>query len=131
MTFSVGCAGILVADSLCGPIAALPGPGELLTLDDIPARAGGCAANVAIDLARQDFDVSIVGCVGGDAAAEVPLAALREHGVDCGGIARVQGRRPARRSSCWSKAKTAATSTRSAPMRSSPSPIFAAIGSSG
>lgn len=91
MTFSVGCAGILVADSLCGPIAALPGPGELLTLDDIPARAGGCAANVAIDLARQNFDVSIVGCVGGDAAAEVPLAALRAHGVDCGGIARVQG----------------------------------------
>ena len=61
---TVGCAGILVADSLCGPIAALPRSGQLLTVDDIPAKAGGCAANVAIDLARQNIDASVVGCVG-------------------------------------------------------------------
>jgi sugar/nucleoside kinase (ribokinase family) len=91
MTVTVGCAGILVADSLCGPIAALPRSGQLLTVDDIPAKAGGCAANVAIDLARQNIDVSVVGCVGSDAAAEVPLAALREHGVDCDGVVRVEG----------------------------------------
>ena len=82
----VGCAGILVADMLCGPVGALPQPGQLLTVDDIPAKAGGCAANVAIDLARQEVSAAVVGCVGRDAAAQVPLAALRAHGVDCGGI---------------------------------------------
>ena len=84
----VGCAGILVADLLCGPVSALPQPGELLAVDDIPAKAGGCAANVAIDLSRQHIHAKVVGCVGRDAAAETPLAALHVHGVDCAGIVR-------------------------------------------
>ncbi len=84
----VGCAGILVADFLCGPVSALPQPGELLAVDDIPAKAGGCAANVAIDLSRQRIGVAVAGCVGCDAAAETPLAALRAHGVDCAEIIR-------------------------------------------
>ena len=84
----VGCAGILVADMLCGPVAALPEPGELLPVEDVPAKAGGCAANVAIDLARQGIGAAVAGCVGRDAAAETPLAALRAHGVDCEGIIR-------------------------------------------
>lgn len=82
----VGCVGILVADMLCGPIGALPRPGQLLTVDDIPIKAGGCAANVAIDLARQEVSAAVVGCVGRDVAAQAPLAALREHGVDCDGV---------------------------------------------
>ena len=82
----VGCAGILVADMLCGPIVALPRPGQLLTVDDIPIKAGGCAANVAIDLARQKVSAAVVGCVGRDVAAQAPLAALREHGVDCDSV---------------------------------------------
>ena len=82
----VGCAGILVADLLCGPVSALPRPGELLAVDDIPAKAGGCAANVAIDLSRQGIRAKVAGCVGRDAAAETPLGALRAHGVDCTGI---------------------------------------------
>ena len=82
----VGCAGILVADMLCGPVEALPQPGELLPVEDVPAKAGGCAANVAIDLARQEIRAAVAGCVGRDAAAETPLAALRAHGVDCTGI---------------------------------------------
>ena len=36
----VGCAGILVADMLCGPVEALPQPGELLAVDDIPRQGG-------------------------------------------------------------------------------------------
>jgi sugar/nucleoside kinase (ribokinase family) len=82
----VGCAGILVADLLCGPVSALPRPGELLAVDDIPAKAVGCAANVAIDLSRQGIRAKVAGCVGRDAAAETPLGALRAHGVDCTGI---------------------------------------------
>ena len=83
----VGCAGIVVADVLCGPVEALPEPGQLIAVDDIPSKAGGCASNVAIDLARQGVSVAVAGCVGRDAAAQTPLAALRAHGVDCGAIA--------------------------------------------
>ena len=87
----VGCAGILVADMLCGPVKALPRPGELLPIGDIPMKAGGCAANVAIDLARQGVSASVVGCVGKDIAAEAPLSVLRAHGVECGGVVAIDG----------------------------------------
>ena len=65
---TAGCAGIPAADTFCGPVAALPQAGELLQLDDMPVSAGGCAANVAIDLARQGMEAS--GCIGNDAAGE-------------------------------------------------------------
>ena len=85
----VGCAGILVADTFCGPFDALPQPGQLLALDSMPSRAGGCAANVAIDLAKQGISVDVVGCVGGDAAAQVVLGELAKWKVGCNQIAAV------------------------------------------
>jgi sugar/nucleoside kinase (ribokinase family) len=84
----VGCAGILVADIFCGPMRALPRAGELLTVDKIPSSAGGCAANVAIDLAFQGFDVEVAGCVGKDSAADGLIAELDALGVGCGRIVR-------------------------------------------
>src|SRR5262245_2308316 len=67
----VACAGLLVEDTFCGPMVAMPSQGALHLLDDMPVRAGGCAANVAIDLAKQGVSVDLVGCVGEDSAAEV------------------------------------------------------------
>ena len=78
--------GVLVADAFCGPIAALPRSGQLLTVGDITFSGGGCATNVAIGLTRQGISAAVVGCVGRDVAAETPLSALREHGVDCSGV---------------------------------------------
>ena len=60
----VGCAGILVADTFCGPMKRLPREGELLAIDEMPSKAGGCAANVAIDLAKQGVAADVCGCVG-------------------------------------------------------------------
>jgi sugar/nucleoside kinase (ribokinase family) len=80
---SVGCAGILVSDTFCGPMAELPGEGQLLAVDALPTKAGGCAANVAIDLAKQNLSVDVSGCLGSDASATVLLASLEEHGVGC------------------------------------------------
>src|SRR5262245_23982218 len=82
----VGSAGILVADMFCGPLDALPAPGELVALDSIPAEAGGCAANVAIGLSKQGISVDVVGCLGRDAASEVVLKALDNAGVSTGQI---------------------------------------------
>lgn len=86
----VGCAGLLVQDTFCGPLAALPPDGALAVLDDMPERAGGCAANVAIDLARQGVKVEVAGCVGNDSAAEVLFGAFEAHRVGTSGVVRVQ-----------------------------------------
>lgn len=67
----------------------LPRAGELLAIDQMPSKAGGCAANVAIDLARQGIAVDVCGCVGSDASAEVVLQSMASAGVDCGPIQRL------------------------------------------
>src|ERR1700728_1914110 len=86
----VGCAGILVEDTFCGPIAAMPVQGALTLLEDMPVRAGGCAANVAIDLAKQGISVEVAGCVGVDSAGEVLLNSLKIHGVEFSNVTRVR-----------------------------------------
>ncbi len=83
----VGCAGVLVADLFCGPMRELPREGQLMAIDDILPGAGGCAANVAIGLARQGFEVDAVGCVGTDPAAKSLLSGLEEEIVGCGRVA--------------------------------------------
>jgi sugar/nucleoside kinase (ribokinase family) len=82
----IGCAGILVKDTFCGPLKALPSPGELLAIAPLRIRAGGCAANVALDLRKQDLEVEVVGCIGRDPAGEVLLDVLKTSGVHCGRI---------------------------------------------
>jgi sugar/nucleoside kinase (ribokinase family) len=79
----IGCAGILVKDTFCGPLQALPRPGELIALDAITTKAGGCAANVAIDLVKQNLPADLVGCLGRDAAGEILLKQLQAARVNC------------------------------------------------
>src|SRR5215469_2597540 len=79
----IGCGGILVKDTFCGPLTALPRPGELVAVDAIKTKAGGCAANVAIDLRKQNLSVDLVGCVGRDGAGETLAKALQAGGVNC------------------------------------------------
>lgn len=87
----VGCAGILVADMFCGPMPGLPGQGELVMCDAMPSSVGGCAANVAIDVARQGISVEVAGCVGDDAAAQVVLDGMSTNGIGCERIVTVPG----------------------------------------
>ncbi|HEV7926650.1 MAG TPA: carbohydrate kinase family protein [Verrucomicrobiae bacterium] len=79
----VGCAGILVEDTFCGPMSQCPPEGQLVAVDAMPTKAGGCAANVAIDLAKQGVSVEIIGCVGRDGAGAVLKDALEARGVGC------------------------------------------------
>ena len=79
----VGCTGILVADTFCGPMPELPRAGELLAVGPMLSQVGGCAANVAAALAKQGFSVEVAGCVGDDADAEIVRGGLEENGIDC------------------------------------------------
>lgn len=45
--------------------------------------AGGCAANVAIDLVKQGVSVDVAGCVGHDPSANIVTAEMRENRVGC------------------------------------------------
>src|SRR5215831_6997865 len=85
----VGCAGLLVEDTFCGRMAALPAEGALLMLEGMPVRAGGCAANVAIDLAKQGIAVDVLGCVGHDSAADALVKTFATHHVGSSKIVRV------------------------------------------
>src|SRR5579871_1390542 len=77
----VGCAGILVTDTFCGPLDELPPQGALIALDAMPTKAGGCAANVAIGLSKQGIAADVVGCLGRDPQAKIILDLLEQAGV--------------------------------------------------
>jgi sugar/nucleoside kinase (ribokinase family) len=79
----IGCAGILVKDTFCGPLQGVPRPGELVAVEAIRTKAGGCAANVAIDLRKQNLSVDLVGCLGRDAAGELLVKELQTAQVNC------------------------------------------------
>ena len=78
----VGCAGILVADTFCGPMKSLPQEGQVFILNDMPATVGGCAANVASALVKQGIKAGVAGCVGDDHGAQIVRGSLETRGVD-------------------------------------------------
>jgi sugar/nucleoside kinase (ribokinase family) len=73
--------GILVADHLCDPIERVPAAGELVLCPRLSLSIGGCAANVAIDLARLGVSVGVVGCVGQDYFGRFILDTLAAAGI--------------------------------------------------
>jgi sugar/nucleoside kinase (ribokinase family) len=76
------CAGIVVADHVCTPIDHLPAAGELVLADRLLLTIGGCAANVAVDLAKMGVASSVAGRVGGDIFGRIVADMLREASVD-------------------------------------------------
>lgn len=63
-------------------VSRLPSPGETVTGAKLSRFPGGKGANQALAARRLGADVSLVACVGNDAAAGEALALLRKDGVD-------------------------------------------------
>ncbi len=81
------CAGILVADLFVPPLPRLPEEGELLKVDGMLLDSGGCAANVATDLARLGARAAVAGTVGADSFGEFVKKDLAGKGLaDVSGI---------------------------------------------
>jgi sugar/nucleoside kinase (ribokinase family) len=76
------CAGIVVADHVCTPVSHLPAAGELVLAERILLTIGGCAANVAVDLAKLGLKPAVVGRVGDDVFGRVVAELLRDAGVN-------------------------------------------------
>ncbi len=79
----VVCVGLIVADHVCAPIPLLPPSGGLVTTPRLELTIGGSAANTAVDLAKLDLTVSIVGRVGEDVLGRFCREFLEEKRVDC------------------------------------------------
>lgn len=80
--FDCLCAGIVVADYVCAPVARLPGAGGLVMTEGVSLAIGGCAANVAVDLSKQGLRVGIVGRTGDDAPGMFVRDNLVSAGID-------------------------------------------------
>lgn len=80
------CAGIIVADSVCQPIARMPPPGSLIRTDRVEFTIGGCAANVAVDMARLGLQIGISGRVGNDVFGREVRDRLVAAKVNCSGL---------------------------------------------
>jgi len=76
------CAGIIVADFVCAPVDCIPAAGSLVMTDAISLAIGGCASNVAVDLARIGRMPAVVGCVGADMPGRFVADELARAGVD-------------------------------------------------
>jgi len=88
------CSGILFADIACWPISHVPSEGELIPTEKIELNLGGCAANVAVDLARLGTDVMLSGCVGDDALSDFIVRSVSLPKIDSTRIQRSAGRCP-------------------------------------
>ena len=88
------CSGILYADVACWPISHVPSEGELVPTDKIELNLGGCAANVAIDLARLGVDVMLSGCVGDDALSDFIVRSVSVPKVDISRLQKSENRCP-------------------------------------
>jgi len=86
------CAGIAVQDIVMR-VQNFPAPGTKVSASDFIVTGGGCAANAALAVARLNGRAAFAGPLGGkgDAVSERILADLAAEGVDCSGVARVDG----------------------------------------
>jgi len=75
-------AGIIVVDHVAAPVDHLPAAGELLLTEECFLATGGCASNVAVDLAKMNVSVSIAGLVGEDSFGVFAKETLAAAGVE-------------------------------------------------
>ena len=76
------CAGIVVADFVCAPVTHVPAAGGLVMTGAISTAIGGCASNVAMDLAKIGRRAAVVGLVGTDMPGRFVRDELAAGGVD-------------------------------------------------
>lgn len=78
----VVCSGIIVADHVAAPVDRIPDAGHLVLTDECFLSIGGCASNVAVDLAKMGVAATVNGCIGDDVFGRFARKVLEDHGVD-------------------------------------------------
>jgi sugar/nucleoside kinase (ribokinase family) len=80
-----------VADFVCAPVSHVPEAGGLVMTDAISLAIGGCASNVAVDLARLGRKSVVVGCIGSDMPGRFVCEELAASGVDTTHLVETRG----------------------------------------
>jgi sugar/nucleoside kinase (ribokinase family) len=91
--FDCLCAGIIVADFVCAPVSHVPHAGGLVMTDAISPAIGGCASNVAVDLARLGRRALVAGRVGADMPGRFVRDELAAAGVNTRHLVETPGSR--------------------------------------
>jgi sugar/nucleoside kinase (ribokinase family) len=73
---------MVVVDHVTPPVARLPRPGELVSVDHLVLNIGGGAANTAVDLSRLGVEVAICARVGVDIFGRFATETLVAHDID-------------------------------------------------
>src|SRR5438874_13734773 len=81
-------AGEINVDLILRASGALPALGKEILVDDAVLTLGSASAICAVGLARLGTPVSFVGKVGADPWGDFCLKAMRELGIDVGGVVR-------------------------------------------
>jgi len=76
---------------LIARVERLPKPGQTVSATNLLQRFGGKGANQAIAAVRQQSIVSMIGCVGDDAAGSAYRDYLRQQGIDDSGVDTIAG----------------------------------------
>lgn len=69
----------------------MPAAGELVVTDDCYLSIGGCASNVAVDLAKMQVPTVVAGCVGDDLFGRFACEQLEDRGAETTYVQRLQG----------------------------------------
>ncbi len=82
----VACVGLLVADVMAAPVAAVPEKGQLMQVSSITVHNGGNAMTAALNLNTLGVPSCMVGKVGDDLFGRFLREKLEESGVDTAGL---------------------------------------------
>lgn len=83
--------GNVTLDVICKTVDDVPRY-DSIAFQDAAVTPGGCASNVAIDLARLGEKPLLVACMGDDQTADILIDAWKEQGVDARYVKRIPGK---------------------------------------
>ncbi|MCY3019065.1 MAG: carbohydrate kinase family protein [Planctomycetota bacterium] len=82
------CIGCTVVDSVGLGVDGIPDEGSMTMFDRVELHLGGCALNVAVDLAKMGLKTGLLALVGADGLGDFCVNTLAAHGVDIRGVKR-------------------------------------------
>jgi len=86
MSFEVCCLGHMCTDILVKDVDSYPKTGQLLPVESITQKTGGCAMNAAIGLAKLGVRTALIGKVGDDGFGRFIRKTLEDSGVNTEGL---------------------------------------------
>lgn len=89
--YDVSVVGLYILDVLGRPVERIPAGGNVEFIDEIRLTVAGTAGGTVVDLAKLGLDCLAVGAVGNDEKADFVIMEMRQHGIVCETMQRLDG----------------------------------------